>query len=149
MPGFPDWVEPMAATLTQERFSGPDWVFERKLDGIRLLAYKRGTDVSVFSRNRLIQNHSYPEVVRAVAELPVKDAILDGEATGVWGKPGRLAYHVFDVLWLDGRDTHCPAARGAPRRCCARCPCGRPCNAYCPSKATSPGSAPAARAGRA
>src|SRR4030095_11803261 len=72
----PDWVEPMAATLTQERFSGPDWVFERKLDGIRLLAYKRGRDVSLFSRNRLIQNHSYPEVVRAGAELAVKGAIL-------------------------------------------------------------------------
>ena len=32
----------MAATLTQERFTGPDWIFERKLDGIRLLAFKHG-----------------------------------------------------------------------------------------------------------
>jgi ATP-dependent DNA ligase len=104
MPGFPDWVEPMAATLTQERFASPEWVFERKLDGIRLLAYKRGQAVELFSRNRLPQNGSYPEVVRAVAELPVKDAILDGEATGVWGRHGKVAYHVFDVLWLDGRD---------------------------------------------
>ena len=39
---FPDWLEPMAATLTQERFSGPEWIFERKLDGIRVLAYKQG-----------------------------------------------------------------------------------------------------------
>jgi ATP-dependent DNA ligase len=105
MPGFPDWVEPMAATLTQERFSSPDWLFEQKFDGIRLLAYKRGEDVELFSRNRLPQNHGYPEVVAAIAELPVKDAILDGEATGVWGKQGRVAYHVFDVLWLDGKDT--------------------------------------------
>src|SRR5437773_616325 len=35
---FPEWVEPMAATLTQERFTGPEWIFERKFDGIRLLA---------------------------------------------------------------------------------------------------------------
>ena len=42
MTGFPEWLEPMAATLTQERFTGPDWVFERKFDGIRLLAFKRG-----------------------------------------------------------------------------------------------------------
>ena len=35
-------VQPMAATLTQERFTGPEWIFERKLDGIRLLAYKEG-----------------------------------------------------------------------------------------------------------
>jgi len=94
----------MAATLTQERFTGPEWIFERKFDGIRLLAYKRGTDVRLYSRNRLLQNGSYPAVVDAVAALPVRDAILDGEATGVWGKAGRVAYHVFDVLWLDGRD---------------------------------------------
>ncbi len=101
---FPEWVEPMAATLTQERFTGPEWIFERKLDGIRLLAFKRGGDVQLFSRNRLLQNGSYPTVVEAIARLPVRDAILDGEATGVWGKAGKVAYHVFDILWLDGRD---------------------------------------------
>ena len=46
---FPEWVEPMAATLTQERFTGPEWIFERKLDGIRLLAFKNG-QTSVSSR---------------------------------------------------------------------------------------------------
>ena len=100
---FPEWLEPMAATLTQERFTGPEWIFERKLDGIRLLAYKRGTGVRLFSRNKLPQNGSYPSVVEAIANLPVHDVILDGEATGVWGKQGRVAYHVFDILWLDGR----------------------------------------------
>ena len=101
---FPEWVEPMAATLTQERFTGPEWIFERKLDGIRLLAYKHGTDIRLFSRNRLPQNASYPSVVKAIANLPVQEVILDGEATGVWGKQGKVAYHVFDILWLDGRD---------------------------------------------
>jgi ATP-dependent DNA ligase len=94
----------MAATLTQERFTGPQWVFERKLDGIRLLAYKQGPLVRLFSRNRLLQNASYPSFVTAVGSLPVQDAILDGEATGVWGKPDVIAYHLFDILWLDGRD---------------------------------------------
>ena len=95
----------MAATLTQERFAGPEWLFEKKLDGIRLLAYKRGREVTLYSRNRLPQQ-GYPSVVAAVAALPVRDAILDGEGTGVWavGEQGRVAYHVFDVLWLDGRD---------------------------------------------
>jgi bifunctional non-homologous end joining protein LigD len=51
----PDWVEPMAATLTRERFESPEWIFERKLDGIRLLAFKRGTSVELLSRNRLPQ----------------------------------------------------------------------------------------------
>ena len=46
----------MAATLTQERFTGPEWIFERKFDGIRLLAFKNGEDVGLFSRNRLPQN---------------------------------------------------------------------------------------------
>jgi bifunctional non-homologous end joining protein LigD len=100
---FPDWLEPMAATLTRERFTGPDWVFERKLDGIRLLAFKEGKDVRLLSRNRLPQNESYPSFVEAVAELPVRDVILDGEATGVWGG-GQIGYHLFDILWLDGRD---------------------------------------------
>src|SRR5687768_7546196 len=94
----------MAATLTQERFAGPEWIFERKLDGIRLLAFKNGREVRLFSRNKLPQNGSYPSVVEAIANLPVHDVILDGEATGVWGKQGRVAYHVFDILWLDGRD---------------------------------------------
>jgi bifunctional non-homologous end joining protein LigD len=96
---LPDWLEPMAATLTQERFTGPEWIFERKFDGIRLLAYKQGSEVRLFSRNRLPQN--MPPLARAIAHLPVEDAILDGEVT--WGS-GNVVYHVFDVMWLDGRD---------------------------------------------
>jgi ATP-dependent DNA ligase len=95
----------MAATLTQERFSGPEWIFERKLDGIRLLAFRHGREVRLLSRNKLPQNGAYPAVVEALADLPVREVILDGEATGVWGKQGRVAYHIFDILWLDGRDT--------------------------------------------
>ena len=94
---MPDWLEPMAATLTQDRFIGSDWLFERKFDGIRLLAYKRGAGVQLYSRNRLPQD--LPTVASAIASLPVKDVILDGEVT--WD--GRSAYHVFDILWLDGR----------------------------------------------
>jgi ATP-dependent DNA ligase len=94
----------MAATLTQARFTGPDWVFERKLDGIRLLAFKDGPNVRLLSRNRLPQDPAYPSVVAALAALPVQNAILDGEAVGVWGKRVEVAYHVFDILWLDGRD---------------------------------------------
>jgi bifunctional non-homologous end joining protein LigD len=101
---FPEWLEPMAATLTQERFTGPEWIFERKLDGIRLIAFKQGQEIRLLSRNRLPQNGHYPALVHAVENLPVNDVILDGEATGVWGKPGHVAYHVFDILWLDGRD---------------------------------------------
>ena len=96
---FPDWIEPMAATLTQERFSGPEWIFERKFDGIRLLAYKQGDDVRLFSRNRLPQHN--PAMTEAIARLPPRELILDGEAT--WRGRNRR-YYVFDILWIDGRD---------------------------------------------
>src|SRR5678816_3397745 len=76
----PEWIVPMAATLTQERFAGPDWIFE-------------GT-VRLLSRNRLPQH--WPELSAAIAALPVSDLVLDGEAVG-------NAYHVFDVLWFHGR----------------------------------------------
>ena len=95
---MPDWIEPMAATLTHERVAGDDWLFERKFDGIRLLAYKRGADVRLYSRNRLPQE--LPAVAEAVAALPVQDAILDGELT--WDR--QSGYHVFDILWLNGQD---------------------------------------------
>jgi bifunctional non-homologous end joining protein LigD len=94
---LPEWLVPMAATLTQERFVGPEWIFERKFDGIRLLAYKRGCEVHLYSRNRLEQR--CPPIATAVGQLPVRDAILDGEVT--WD--GTI-YHLFDVMWLDDRD---------------------------------------------
>jgi len=93
----PEWLEPMAATLTQDRFSGPEWLFERKFDGIRLLAYKQGDDVRLYSRNRLLQN--LPAIARPIRALPVEDIVLDGEVT--WD--GTSAYHVFDILWMNGR----------------------------------------------
>jgi bifunctional non-homologous end joining protein LigD len=88
----------MAATLTQERFTGPEWIFERKFDGIRLLAFKKGSEIQLFSRNHLPQE--IPALAQAIARLPHPELVLDGEIT--WR--GTLAYHVFDILWLDGRD---------------------------------------------
>jgi ATP-dependent DNA ligase len=95
----PEWLVPMAATLTQERFTGPDWIFERKLDGIRLLAFKSEAEIRLLSRNRLPQH--LPAIAAAVAGLPARELILDGEVT--WGA-GTDGYHVFDVMWIDGRD---------------------------------------------
>jgi len=94
MSAFPEWLEPMAATLTQERFNGPEWSFERKFDGIRLLAYKKGKQVELFSRNRLPQN--LPAVSRAVRNLPHDQLILDGEITWAHGPThlSRFRHHV-------------------------------------------------------
>jgi ATP-dependent DNA ligase len=97
MTAMPDWVEPMAATLTQDRFTGDEWSFEHKLDGIRLIAFKRGGDVQLFSRNHVPQR--VPPVAAAIARLPAEQLILDGELE--WDAS---EYHVFDILWRDDRD---------------------------------------------
>src|ERR1043166_6313971 len=97
MSSFPDWLLPMAAALTQERVSGPGGVFESKFDGICQLAYKNGNDVQLFPRNPLPQN--LPAVQRAIEQLPNRELIVDGEIT--W-RDGGVAYHVFDIMWLDG-----------------------------------------------
>ena len=70
----------MAATLTQERFSGPEWVFERKFDGIRLIAFRQGHDVRLFSRNRLPQN--CPPVAEALKRLPVRESSSTAKLPG-------------------------------------------------------------------
>jgi bifunctional non-homologous end joining protein LigD len=116
---FPDWVEPMAATLTQERFVGPEWSFERKFDGIRLIAFKQGETVRLFSRSR---NEKFlPGIAAAVASLPVRDVILDGEVE--WD--GHTAYHIFDLVWIDGRSvTSLPLIER--RALLARLPLGEP-----------------------
>jgi DNA ligase D-like protein (predicted ligase) len=110
---FPEWIVPMAATLTQERFTGPEWLFERKFDGIRLIAFKQRAAVRLYSRNRLLQH--YPAIAEAIATLPIDELILDGEVD--WGPStrddeharsgradGKVAYHVFDITWIAGRD---------------------------------------------
>src|SRR5688572_3664324 len=98
MTSFPKWLVPMAATLTQERFSGPEWIFERKYDGIRLLTFRDGDDLRLLSRNQL--PHHHPAIEAAVMNLPVRSLILDGEVDWHAG----TEYHVFDILWLDGKN---------------------------------------------
>src|ERR671915_146105 len=94
---FPDWIVPMAATLTQERFAGPEWIFERKFDGIRLVAFKQGANVRLFSRNRLPQD--CPPVATAIRRLPYDELILDGEITwGPWSERGDVDAQAADKI---------------------------------------------------
>ena len=143
-PMMPEWLEPMAATLTQERFTGPEWMFERKFDGIRLLAFKRGSDVRLFSRNRLPQTSPGGRRRRS-RSCRCDEVILDGEVT--WD--GGSGYHVFDILWLDGRDVTRAAARRAPRAAEHAAAHGAAAARRRCSTTTSRGSARAARAGKA
>jgi ATP-dependent DNA ligase len=88
----------MAATLTEERFVGEGWTFEQKHDGIRLMVFKDGDEIRMYSRTRRSQD--LPRIRAAISRLPFTQVILDGELT--WDRDS--AFHVFDVLWLDGRD---------------------------------------------
>ena len=75
----PEWVEPMKAVLTDERFCDPGWIYERKLDGIRCVAIRDGGPVRLLSRNDLSLNDRYPEVAAALdAQAPTRFAV-DGE----------------------------------------------------------------------
>jgi bifunctional non-homologous end joining protein LigD len=106
----------MAATLTDERFDDPDWIFERKLDGIRCLAYRDGDRVDLLSRNDLDLSGRFAPVAEALARQPVKRFAVDGEVVAFAGsrtsfarlgaRRGRvpLYFYVFDVLSVDGRD---------------------------------------------
>src|SRR4051794_29021611 len=76
----PDWIEPMLATLTDERDLGDGWVLERKLDGIRCLAFARRGRVELLSRTR--KPLAFPAVAAAVEEMD-DDVILDGEVVAV------------------------------------------------------------------
>jgi bifunctional non-homologous end joining protein LigD len=114
----PDWVEPMLATLSDERDLDEDWLLERKLDGVRCLAFVRGGEVVLRSRNGLVR--SFPAVAAALA--PLGDAIVDGELVAVdaEGEPlgfqalqrhGAVALWAFDLLWLGAEDLRDRALR--------------------------------------
>jgi DNA ligase D-like protein (predicted ligase) len=111
------WMEPMLATLVEALDDSSGWVFERKLDGYRALAYRDGSDVRLYSRNKLPLGESFPTVVEALNRLPQKRFVLDGEivavrdgdAAGFEGLQQRtertpIRYYIFDVLSLGGED---------------------------------------------
>jgi DNA ligase D-like protein (predicted ligase) len=123
----PKWTAPMLATLTHDPFSDRNWIYERKLDGVRCLAFCKGKKVRLLSRNRKEQNDTYPEIADAVVAQRQRDFVVDGEIVAFEGKvtsfsrlQGRMQlrraekarrssiavyYYLFDLLHLDGRDT--------------------------------------------
>jgi DNA ligase D-like protein (predicted ligase) len=72
-------IEPMKAVLADKPFSDPDWIFERKLDGIRCLAIKDASGVRLMSRTGRLMNHEYPAVVAALESEPSEEFVADGE----------------------------------------------------------------------
>lgn len=78
--------EPMLATLTDRRFSDPDWIFERKLDGVRVVVVRDGGTPQLFSRNNKVMDRAYPELVEALDAQPEKHFVADGEIVAFDGK---------------------------------------------------------------
>ena len=81
----PDWVAPMLATLTDERFSSPDWLYERKLDGERCLVFRDGDGATLLSRNKKELNDTYPELVKPLENACDRPFIADGEIVAFEG----------------------------------------------------------------
>jgi bifunctional non-homologous end joining protein LigD len=122
----PDWLSPTLAVLTDEPFTDPGWIFERKLDGVRTLVFRKGDRVRLRSRNRKSQNGAFPELVEAVARQPCRDFVADGEIVAFRGRrtsferlqariglsrpeearaSGVAVYlYLFDLLHLEGHD---------------------------------------------
>ena len=107
----------MLATLTDEPFDDPAWIFETKWDGFRLVAWVMRGKASLYSRRLLDISHKYPTICSALAKTG-HEAVFDGELVALDAK-GRsrfqllqnaerngtnLLYCVFDLLYLDGKD---------------------------------------------
>ena len=120
----PEWLAPMLATLTDKRFSDPDWIYERKFDGERILVFRDGKDVRLVTRNRKTVNSAYPELVEAFGDMDASDFVVDGEVVAfknnvtsfsrlqqriqirdpeqARASPVAVYFYAFDVCYLDG-----------------------------------------------
>jgi bifunctional non-homologous end joining protein LigD len=105
----------MLATLVDQPFHKPGWVYEEKYDGYRILAYKEGASVKLLSRNANDRTEAFSSIAKAVAALPARTLLLDGEAVAFDRKrvsrfqllqvgKSELVYAVFDCLFVNGQD---------------------------------------------
>jgi bifunctional non-homologous end joining protein LigD len=120
----------MKAVLSGEPFSDPDWVFERKLDGVRCIAHRDPSGVRLLSRTDRNMNANYPELCKALEAQPRPDFVLDGEVVALDSRGvtsfGRLQrrgkervaiyLYVFDLLRLEGADLRDLPLRERKRR---------------------------------
>lgn len=118
--------ECMLATLSARKFDRPDWLYERKLDGVRILGFRDGDQVRLESRNQKDRSSTWPELVEALAGQTQDRFVVDGEIVAFEGSvtsfsklQGRMQIrdeqaaresgirvwlYIFDLLHLDGFD---------------------------------------------
>ena len=126
-PRQPAWIAPMLATLIDEPFTEDGWLFERKLDGERCLAFRRGDELQLRSRTRKLLDEVYPELVAPLLAQSPSEFVADGEIVAfergrtsfprlqrrlglhdperIRQSGVRVYYYLFDLLHLDGHDT--------------------------------------------
>ncbi len=118
--------DPALATLSHDRFWEPGWVYERKLDGQRILAVRDSSGCRLYSRSGRDVTVAFPEVAEVLAEQRSQDFVVDGEVVAFEGTRTSFArlqprihvsdperarrsgvavwFYVFDVLEADGTD---------------------------------------------
>jgi bifunctional non-homologous end joining protein LigD len=129
---MPTRLSPMLATLTDEAFSDPNWLFEIKWDGVRALAWIENGKYKLHARSGNDISAQYPELAPLAKAVIGREAIVDGEIVALDDKgyssfeklqdrmhvrnPGAnvvakipVVYEIFDLLYCDGYDL-----RGAP-----------------------------------
>jgi bifunctional non-homologous end joining protein LigD len=124
---MPAEIRPMLATLVDDPFSDPQWIFETKWDGFRAICFISGGKARFVSRNQIEMTPQYPELYHVPKQITARQAILDGEIVALdeQGMPrfqllqprvgrksgvealrgkGQIVYFVFDLLYADGYD---------------------------------------------
>lgn len=119
----------MLATLVEEPFDDPQWIYEVKWDGYRAVAFIRNGKATLVSRNQNDLTDEFPEISEAMGELKVESAIIDGEVVALddEGRPSfslmqqrtgmthpgtrkardrgvPIVYYAFDLLYLNGHN---------------------------------------------
>src|SRR5688572_7085764 len=115
---FPKNLEPMLATLVNEPVEEPGWIYEIKWDGYRAISYLNKGKVNILSQNNKSFDEKFYPIHQALKKWKI-DAVVDGEIVVVneQGMPdfgdlqlwrseadGQLAYFIFDILWLEGKN---------------------------------------------
>lgn len=113
---MPTGIKPMLATLVNEPFDDPLWIYEVKWDGYRSIAYINKGAVTLSSRNNKPFTDKYYPITNALEQWK-DNAVLDGEILVIkedgkadfsalqnWRSEadGHLVFYVFDILWYNG-----------------------------------------------
>lgn len=115
-----EFIKPMLASPTKKIFNDPDWVFELKWDGYRMISHIKDGKVNTYSRNGISYNQKFAAITEELSQIPF-DCVIDGEVV-LMDKNGKtdfqklqkydpkktegtLKYYVFDLLHLNGLDT--------------------------------------------